>query len=221
MSSRRASKRSHSKRPAWRGRAGGGDVGLLGLLVLLVSITVLACETRHRSAVLVPVGFHAASSDVVSAGILRRTDGQLDEVASRHLVDASRAPDVSSALSPADRDRLLAEPFRLAYAAAWRSEFQRRIGHRYVLVGELAESRIETRIEWLPIFLIWITPPFELARRADVPHPVFELRLVDLEAGRIEAEFFAMMPGKAGREGLSAVQLEAALVSMGLRGERR
>lgn len=191
---------------------------ILGLFVVLAS---LACETRHRSAVLVPVGFDASSGELASAGILRRADSGIDEEASRLLADASRAPDVAAALTPADRDRLLVEPFRMAYAAEWRLDLQQRTGHRRLLVGEFTESRIETRIDWVPIFLVWVTPPFEIARRTDVPHPAFALRVVDLETGRIDAEFFAMLSGKAARDGLSEAQLEVALAAMGLRGDRR
>lgn len=203
-----------AKRPGWsRGRR-----PVLGLLVVLA---LLACETRHRSAVLFPVAYDAGSGGMASAGILRGAERELDGATSRLLAEASRTPDVSADLSTADRERLLSEPFRLAYASAWRRDLQQRIGHRRILVGELGESRIETRIEWLPIFLVWVTPPFEFAHRSDVAHPAFELRLVDLDTGRIDAEFFAMMPGKAVRKGISEPQLEAALFAMGLRGERR
>lgn len=206
--------RSCPRRP----RNGRARLRIIGLLLVLVS---LACETRHRSAVLVPVGFDADSSDLASAGILRRTDFEIDEAASRILAATSRAPDISTALTPADRDRLLGDTFRMAYAAEWRRDLRQRTGHRRLLVGEFAESRIETRVDWLPIFLVWATPPFELARRTDVPHPAFALRVVDLETGRIDAEFFAMLSGRAARDGLSEAQLEVALAAMGLRGDRR
>lgn len=214
MFSRLLSGRSRPRRPG----SGRGRLWILGLLLVLVS---LACETRHRSAVLVPVGFDASSDALASAGILRRADSGIDEGASRLLADASRAPDVSAALTPADRDRLLVEPFRMVYATEWRRDLQQRTGHRRLLVGEFVESRIETRVDWLPIFLVWATPPFELARRTDVPHPAFALRVVDLETGRIDAEFFAMLSGRAARDGLSEAQLEVALAAMGLRGDRR
>ncbi len=196
-------------------------LGLHVALVVLASLASLACETRHRSSVLVPVAYDAGSDGMASAGILRGENLEIDGTTSRLLAEASRTPDVSADLSTADRERLLSEPFRLAYASAWRRDLQQRIGHRRILVGELGESRISTRIEWLPIFLVWVTPPFAFAHRSDVAHPAFELRLVDLDTGRIDAEFFAMMPKKPDRKGISGPQLEAALFAMGLRGERQ
>jgi hypothetical protein len=207
--------------PAENGSGGlGRNRGRLWTLGLLLAFASIACETRHRSAVPFPDDLLAASSEMASAGIRRSSEADLDEVATRLLTATSGSADRSNDLTREDRDRLLAEPFRLAYATAWRHELRRRIGHRRILIGELGESRIETRVEWLPIFLVWVTIPFELARRSDVPHPVFELRLVDLEEGRIDAEFFAMLPRKAAQEGLSAPQLESALAAMGLRGRR-
>ena len=208
-------RRTSGRRLPGRGR---GRLWILGLLLVVVS---LACETRHRSAVLVPVGFDSTSADLASAGILRRADSRIDEGASHLLARASRVPDVTAALTPADRGQLLVEPFRMAYAAQWRRDLLQRTGHRRLLVGEITESRIETRVDWLPIFLVWATPPFQFARRTDVPHPAFALRIVNLETGRIEAEFFAMLPGSAARDGFSEAQLEVALAEMGLRGDRR
>lgn len=188
------------------------------MLGLLLTFSSIACETRHRSAVPFPDEPIAASSDLASAGIRRSSEAGLDEVSTRLLAETSGSADVSNDLTLEDRDRLLAEPFRLTYATAWCRELRRRIGHRRILIGELGESRIETRVEWIPVFVVWMTSPFELARHSDVPHPVFELRLVDLEKGRIDAEFFEMLPRKAAQGGLSASQLESALAAMGLRG---
>lgn len=160
---------------------------------------------------------------MATAGIRHATSGELEPSASLRLAEASGLVDVGSALTIDDRARLLSEPIHLTFAADWCRALAERIGHRHVLIGELTESRIETSNEWLAI--LWVAPPvavpFPFSRRADVPHPSFVLRVVDLETGRVASEFFAMMSAKAVRRGLSEAQLEAALRAMGLAKEPR
>ncbi len=190
-------------------------------LVLALAVGALGCTVRHRSALPWPDASTLPTARMATAGIRDAESGELDPSASLRLAEASGLVDVGRALSREDRARLLSEPIRLASAADWRRALGERIGHRHVLIGERTESRIDRWNEWLAF--IWAAPPIAVPfwRRSDVPHPAFALRVVDLETGRIEAEFFAMMSAKAVQRGLSAAQLEAALRAMGLAKEPR
>lgn len=195
------------------------------LLVLVFALGTFGCTVRHRSALAWPDSAPVPTDGLVSAGIVQATRGELEPAVSRRLADASGLVDIGGALTHDDRRRLLAEPARLAFARASLRALSERIGHRHVLIGELAEIHIETSNEWL--VMVFLDPgvafsiPFPFSRREGVPHPSFELRVVDLETGRVDAEFFAMMPPKAVRRGISSAQLEAALRAMGLAKETR
>ncbi len=192
--------------------------GLAGL-VLLIALGVSACTSaRHRSALAWPEDVPRPNPSMGSAGVWQAPSGELAAPVSLRLAQASGLADLTGRLTAGDSAQLLAEPSRLVFARDGLRALQERVGQRYVLIGELGTSRIGTSQEWVAI--LWFTPfvavPFPFARREGVDQPAFALRVVDLETGRIEAEFFAMLSRKTARRGLSQDQLEAALRAMGL-----
>jgi len=193
-----------------------------GLAVLVILLS-LACQTRYRSAVSWPGDSVPLPTTIASAGIRQSASGTRDEAASALLVEKSGYPDVGPALSEEEVSKLLSDPARLAHAAGWRNELEKRIGYRHLVVGDLAQSRVEASKEWLALVLLGIPAvfvafsiPIAHDRRSDVPHASLALRVIDLATGRIQSEFFAMMPARSARDGLSDHHVETALRAMGL-----
>jgi hypothetical protein len=186
----------------------------------LLAALATGCVTHFRTGVrLSEAQQRVVASDLAIAGIVSRPEGSTAELLpepTARFAKVTGGADLSSRLSDEDRARLLASPSELRQSRAALRDLSRRLGHRYVLVGEAARAPTDERKSWiiqviLPIPFLWISfgVPVNYANNVDVPHTTASAQLVDLEQGELLAASFEVVsradPEEAPEFGRSSV----------------
>ena len=167
--------------------------------VLLLCTT--GCVTRFRTGVpLSELQRRVVTDDLAIAGVLARHPGlpgaRLPGATSR-LARLTGGADVSSQVSDQDLVALLASPGEIRSALDSLQNLSRRLGHRYVIVGEASTAPTDEHKSWIiqvviPIPYVWISfgIPVNYASNADVPHATKSTRVIDLREGKLLAASF-------------------------------
>ena len=178
---------------------------LLGVSILILALVFGAtgCVTRFQTGVrLLPDQQRIVAADLAVAGVLARRPGEsgasVPEAAAR-LARLAGVEDRSAMLSEQDLRILLASPSEIRESAGELESLARRLGHRYVLVGEASTAPTDELKTWiiqvvLPIPYFWISfgIPVHYASTIDAPHSTVSTRVIDLERGEVLAASFAV-----------------------------
>jgi hypothetical protein len=172
------------------------------VIVMGVSLVcATGCVTRFRTAVqLSEAQRHEVIGDLAVVGVVSRHPGRPGvrlPGATARLAKLTGGADVSSQVSEQELVDLLAAPSEIRYALASLQNLSRRLGHRYVLVGEASTAPTDERKTWIirvifPVPFLWISfgIPVEYATNADIPHATKSARVIDLHEGKLLAASF-------------------------------
>lgn len=160
-----------------------------------------ACRSPYRESVPPSSAGRFDGNAIAVAGVYDAYERRLDASASRRLADASGYPLTLSDLPAQEVDLLLADPGWFAIAAEGRRRVAHRIAQRRILVGVIRPLAVEGILEWgiaIPILSWWAFPlptlrvPISRGSKVAVPHQAITIRLLDLESGTVEAEYFTI-----------------------------
>lgn len=195
---------------------------LLAVALIVLGTTALACRGHYREVARSPSPAIGIGEPIALVGVRTEATAQLDPEASARLATASGLELRDVDIAPEQLATLLGDPALLLVASAARKELRTQLGHRYALIGDVLACPVEERSRWgviVPVppwnmatFLVGLGSfPITYARRTEVPHAAVLLRVVDLDSGRVQSEFFAVSNSQPGKAGLSENIMEAGL----------
>lgn len=182
----------------------------------------VGCRAHYREFVALPRSMLIEAREVAVAGVRHASSGAIDATASELLAAKSGFEPRASDFGPEDFVLLLSDPATLVIAGKERQVLRERIGRRRVLVGDVTECPVDEVEQWvievpLPIptgislAIAFLGIPITYAKMPDRPHTAVVLRLVDLETGTIDAEYFAVANLAAGKATLTENAVDTAL----------
>lgn len=201
------------------------------LLAICLGMVIGGCSHYHGALPLPEAARDDLRGGLAVVGVLDRrlpesSTAAVSLSATRLLVTAAKASDLSDRVNADEVAFLLSSPAKLLVESTRLQELRRRLGHRYAVVGEQGSTVVTYLLMWdavwvipLPFVAVVFTTPFQMSNDPAAQRATRVLRVVDLETASIVGESYEVLRDSSGdgeftgREfasGLTAMRVSAA-----------